>query len=120
MASAVLPRLLTVRDFEQLKKGQLVHLGYCHINQGHFYWRHERVEEDRVFGQFAYYDPLDTPDMGLDAALDECEVDDFLYEFQGHVCRGSGAEPVFFMEDFERFANDAFLRLELGEAYDEE
>lgn len=76
-------RALTLSDFEQLPSGTEVTLYYNDTNRGAFAWRHDRVEGDRVWGAFRYDDMNEWTD-----------VEDFLYEFCGEVCRGSGAEPV--------------------------
>ena len=74
---------MTLDDFSKLPKSKVIHLYYNCVNEGDFRWKHSHVDADRVFGQFAYDD-------------DEwSEVGDFLYEFDGLVCRGSGAEPVY-------------------------
>lgn len=75
-------RPLTVSDFTQLPKGSVLILHYNCVNKGTFVWQHDRVENNRVFGQWAY-----PPDSFT-------EIDDYLYEYQGYVCRGSGAEPI--------------------------
>lgn len=81
---------MTLEDFARLKKGVIIHLYYNCVNEGDFFWKHSHVESDRVYGQFQYVEEGCVPDN------DEwSEIDDYLYEFEGLVCRGSGAEPVF-------------------------
>ena len=75
-------RPLTLADFAAMPKGSQARLYYDSTNRGSFLWRHDRVEGDRVFGQFLYDED------------DWSSVDDYLYEFDGEVCRGSGAEPL--------------------------
>ena len=86
---------LGVSDFEQLEKGDVVHLWYWTVNRGNFFWRHDHVEGDRVFGSF-YYGA-----HGMKSGWSE--VSDYLYEFGDYVCRGSGAEPVHGSEPAEVF-----------------
>lgn len=76
-------RPLTLADFANMPKGKQARLYYDSTNRGSFLWRQDRVEDDRVFGQFLYDE-----DSGWSS------VGDYLYEFMGEVCRGSGAEPV--------------------------
>ena len=75
---------MTIEDFQKLKRGTIVHLYYHCYNTGDFEWKHSHVEADRVFGQFKYKGDKQWSEIG-----------GYLYEFGGHVCRGSGAEPVF-------------------------
>lgn len=82
MSALPTDRPLTLDDFKNLERGTVVTLHYCAVNKGSFVWLHDRVEENRVWGQFAY-DEEKFSDLG-----------DYLYEFHGRVCRGSGAEPV--------------------------
>lgn len=92
-------RPLTLEDFEAMPKGAVVRLWYWTCNRGDFYWRHEKVEDDRVHGAFYYDEGLDDDDWS--------DVSDYLYEFGGYVCRGSGAEPVHGAEPVERFVDCA-------------
>jgi hypothetical protein len=75
-------RPFTLDDFRSLEHGTVVILHYCTFNQGTFVWLHDRVEGDRVVGQFAYEGEQFSPKL------------DYLYECDGCVCWGSGAEPV--------------------------
>ena len=96
---------LTLEFFRRLPKGVELKLYYwCH-NRGDMLWKHDRVateadqlNEERVYGQF--WD--DRPSRGNGSW---CEVGDYLYEFAGVVCRGSGAEPVHAVEPKERDAH---------------
>lgn len=72
---------LTLKDFEGLEKGQVIHLYYVDVNRGAFQWKHSHVEGDKVFGAFRYPE-----------SEEFSEISDYLYEFDGYVCRGSGAE----------------------------
>lgn len=74
---------LTLDDFRAMPKGTVQILHYNDTNKGTFVWIHDRVEGDRVFGQYIY------PGDVLDG-----DIDGYLYECDGVVCRGSGAEPV--------------------------
>jgi hypothetical protein len=74
---------LTLEFFRGVAKGTVVWLHYHHYNTGEFEWRHHRVQGDRVIGQFRYEGDKWSA------------VGDYMYEFGGNVCRGSGAEPVF-------------------------
>jgi hypothetical protein len=75
-------RPLKIDDFRSLERGTVVILHYCAFNQGTFVWLHDRVEGARIVGQFAYENEKFSP------------LGDYLYECDGFVCRGSGAEPV--------------------------
>ncbi len=77
-------RALSLDDFRAYEPGQVVRLYYDLVNRGDFLWRHGSVEGERVVGEFRYDD------------MDEewSKSGDYLYIFQGVVCRGSGAEPV--------------------------
>lgn len=75
-------RPLTLADFANLPQNTVIVLHYNSFNQGTFVWLHDRVEGNRVWGSFAY------------AGETFCKVGNYLYEFDGFVCQGSGAEPV--------------------------
>lgn len=78
---------LSIEFFEQLPAGTVLRLYY--YNAGRlfdYYWKHSHVADDRVFGAF-YYD--DGSDLGWSG------TSDYMYEFMGDVCRGSGADPVY-------------------------
>lgn len=80
---------MTFNDFTNLRNGQTLRLYYNCTNEGDFLWKHAYVEGDRVYGQFYAPDwPFAQPDGWS-------TIGDYLYEFDGNVCRGSGAEPVF-------------------------
>jgi len=88
---------LPVSFFQALPKGTEIRLFYWSTNRGDFVWRHDHVEEKdvgassfRVYGSF-FHDGRD----------EWVPVDDYLYEFMGAICRGSGAEPVHAFEPDE-------------------
>ena len=81
---------LTMDYFRNLKKGATVTLHYNLYNKGTFTWIHDHVgpdprdNDDRVWGRFVYEGE----------SIADVAVASYLYEFEGVVCRGSGAEPV--------------------------
>ena len=75
-------RPLTLEDFQGVEKGAMFTLRYHTHNRGEMIWIHDRVEGDRVWGQFPHNNGLPV------------EVGGYLYEYGGYVCCGSGAEPV--------------------------
>lgn len=76
---------MTVEDFKSIPAGQVVRLSYDAFNKDNFLWRHYYVNSNnRIVGSFKYDDGEWSP------------IRDYLYEFNGKVCRGSGAEPVKF------------------------
>lgn len=85
-------RPLTLADMQTWPQGMEVRLYYHSTNKGDFMWRHDHVEGDRVFGQFRYDEYMVYGEAGWS------KVHDILYEFEGVVCRGSGAEPVWLVE----------------------
>ena len=76
----------SAEDFYALKSGTVLILHYNLHNKGTFVWVHENTIRHgkglRAIGRFAY------PGDSLS------DVGDYLYEFAGKMCRGSGAEPV--------------------------
>lgn len=93
-------KYLTMNDFRSMSKGQVRVLGYNDTNQGTFVWVYDHVgprdgeTEDRVWGQFAY------------SGEELTNVGAYLYEFNGYVCRGSGAEAVFDVEPMLHWLNE--------------
>lgn len=76
---------LTLDFFRALQPGMKIWLYYNHYNTGAFMWEHSYVnDEGRVVGKFRYGETGEWSEEG-----------DYLYEFRGVVCRGSGAEPCF-------------------------
>ena len=89
---------LTLEYFKNLSKNKIVVLGYNWINQGEFLWRHNRIirnswmdENSRIIGDVGYLNNSKEP-----AWMGEGE---YLYEFVGVICRGSGAEPLYLISD---------------------
>ncbi len=88
-----------------LKQDQIYRLGYNSYNEGEFLWKHISTQlintnygdlkrQVRLLGLFKY------EDMG--------EWDgprDYLYEFKSAICRGSGAEPCWILEEGETSSN---------------
>ena len=81
---------MKLADFARLDRGEVITLEYDTINTGWFFWQHDRVEGDRVHGRVGWEDRRSSGRgmMGMSG------VEDFLYEYEGKVCCGSGAEPV--------------------------
>lgn len=79
---------LTLEFFERMPKGTEIRLYYNCFNTGDFLWCHSHVEDGRVYGAF-------------EGGGEWTDVSDYLYEYGGHVCRGSGAEPVHAIEPTE-------------------
>ena len=74
----------TLDDFRNLRRGVLIPLHYNLYNKGSFMWVHSHVDGDKVWGRYVMSgEPHQDVDIGP-----------YLYEFEGVVCRGSGAEPV--------------------------
>lgn len=84
-----------------LTPGNIHKLGYDDFNKGEFLYKHKKtvIADSSVygfhqgdvlcFGEFRYKWDKEWQDIGD-------EPNDYLmYEFQGHMCRGSGAERVY-------------------------
>ncbi len=90
--------VLTPELAKKLEKGKIYRLGYNCYNIGIFYWEHDSIFEDiksptmfsefRLKGRFSYESPEKLSDKG-----------DYIYEFEGVMCRGSGAEPCYLIAD---------------------
>ena len=89
--------VLTKHLVPQLEKGKIYRMGYNCYNIGIFWWEHDCIDEKRgstmfselrLRGRFSYDGPNNLSDKG-----------DYLYEFEGVICRGSGAEPVYILSD---------------------
>ncbi len=76
---------LTLDYFRGLRRGTTEILHYNAYNQGTFVWIHDRVEGDRVWGRYLY----------SGENLNDAEIGSYLYESDGYVCRGSGAERLY-------------------------
>ena len=79
-------RRLTVKNAtRRLPIGSACLLAYDAFNKGEFYWETHGFsgegEDMRIIGRFRY------------AGDDWSAVGDYLYAFEGDICRGSGAEP---------------------------
>ena len=92
-------KLVTTKVALEFEKGKIYRLGYNHYNKGIFFWEHDKVDEHRgetmfsefrLVGRFSYDSPQTLSDKG-----------DYLYEFEGAICRGSGAEPCWLLEESE-------------------
>ena len=84
-----------------LEEGKIYTLGYDDFNKGVFSYKHKKtiIADSSVydfhqgnvlcFGEFKYKEDEEWQDIGD-------EPNDYLmYEFQGYMCRGSGAERVY-------------------------
>lgn len=97
-------KTVTIEYMRAVPKNTLLRLRYDCVNTGEFWWLHDRVEADRVYGAFSY----DGEDWG--------GVCDYLYEFMGEVCRGSGAEPVMLVKRVDMAKDPDQYRAVLGTA----
>ena len=89
--------ILTPQLALKMEKGKIYRMGYNCYNKGIFWWEHDSVDEKRgktmfsefrLKGRFSYSGPETLSDKG-----------DYLYEFEGVICRGSGAEPCYLIAD---------------------
>lgn len=106
-------RVLQIDDFRKLERGDVVRVYYWTVNQGDMLYRFDHIGPDpndpqaseRVFGQLHDTRHIGAAARGAPELFVEMEkkfgdkavwgeVDGYLYEFGGNVCRGSGAEPV--------------------------
>ena len=90
-------KLLTRNVAMQLSTDSVIRLGYKAYNEGEFNWKHistnltpEMHTPCRLTGYFQYDDQTNWIGPA-----------DYLYEFQGCICRGSGAEPCWILEEGE-------------------
>src|SRR4051794_39590201 len=79
-------RAMTLDDFRPFDTGSVLVLHTYRHHRDAFVWLHDRVEGSRVYGT------LVNSGEKLSAAP---EVDGYLYEFEGAVCCGSSAAPVY-------------------------
>ena len=90
---------LTVEYFKNLKRSKIIVLGYNWINQGLFLWEHKKVSS------YHYHYGIEHRVSGCPAQLNDdrkpvwMKEDEYLYEFEGLICRGSGAEPLYLVSD---------------------
>ena len=105
-------RVIRAKDAEEkLKKDKVVILHYNFYNKGEMIWKHDRVQLDddgdvRAFGSF----------MNTETG-EWFPVDGYLYEHNGLLCCGSGAEPVCF-EMPDDIPNDEWDEYEAHDGYD--
>jgi len=84
-----MPKPITREYLEALAPGTIIPVFYDHYNVGRFLLRYEgilpadNISDYRVLAAFQY------------EGKEWSHVDDFFYEFEGCVCRGSGAEPLY-------------------------
>ena len=98
-------RPLELADFRALEKGVMFTLYYHTFNRGEMIWIHDRVEDDRVWGAFVCGDGQPV------------SVGNYLYEDDGVVCCGSGAEPVWAGQPGYRGSPNDRLGSESGGCY---
>ena len=82
-----------IEDTNQLKVGEVKRLGYNCVNSDEFLWETTKITSDRVHGKFCY----------LDMDSEWSAEGDYLYMCNGFLCRGSGAEPCWILEDYEKY-----------------
>ena len=82
-----------IEDTNQLKVGEVKRLGYNCVNSDEFLWETTKITSSRVHGKFCY----------LDMGSEWSEEGDYLYMCNGFLCRGSGAEPCWILEDYEKY-----------------
>ena len=70
-------------DFKNMKSGDIHIMHYNCYNVGSFIWMHDRLDGDRAIGKCI--------NIG-ENINDALEIE--IYEFDGFMCVGSGAEPV--------------------------
>mmetsp|Transcript_13830 Transcript_13830/g.35548 ORF Transcript_13830/g.35548 Transcript_13830/m.35548 type:complete len:298 (+) Transcript_13830:132-1025(+) len=77
-------RPLSMDDFETVPSGACLELHYNSSNQGSFLWTHRKVVPDE----------MNPSARRLHGSFDGASADGpYLYDYEGHVSRGSGAEP---------------------------
>ena len=81
-----------IEDTNQLKVGEVQRLGYNCVNSDEFLWETTKITSSRVHGKFCY----------LDMNSEWSEAGDYLYMWNGFLCRGRGAEPGWILEDYEK------------------
>lgn len=84
-----MPKPITLAYLEKLEPGTIIPVFYDHYNVGRFLLKFEGLipgdnfSDYKVLAAFKYEDS------------DWVGPDDYFYEFEGQLCRGSGAEPLF-------------------------
>jgi hypothetical protein len=87
-----------ILNHDEFKKGETLRLAYNCVNQGEFLWETvDKIDciyphfkgEKRIVGRFQYPNE------------EWSEIGDYLYTFNYMVCRGSGAEPLWILDDYE-------------------
>ena len=66
-----------------MKPGYTYVMHYNDTNKGRFVWFHSHVEGEDAYGQIQEIESWECSD-----------VDSYLYEYEGYLCCGSGAEVV--------------------------
>ena len=120
------PQKLTTELSIDLTPGEIYLLGYNHYNTGMFAWKHQELslvsqkyhydekpeEKIRLVGQYRYPEQEEFSKPG-----------DYLYEYMGMICRGSGAEPLFILKDNLAYPDQISLHdsfQSIGEEYTDE
>jgi len=93
-------KVITEINEETFPIGEVIRLGYNCVNVGEFLWETTKHEGDRVRGRFLF-----SQDKGIWS--DEL---DYLYTYtfthtkenESYVCKGSGAEPLWSLEDYDK------------------
>ena len=107
MATPSMPedRPLTVADLQTWPKGTEARLYYHSTNKGDFLYRHDHMEGTDAYGsvftewEAAYMNAvLEKAGESRRVKPEWGQVFGTLYEFEGVMCRGSGAEPVWLVE----------------------
>mmetsp|Transcript_70313 Transcript_70313/g.165510 ORF Transcript_70313/g.165510 Transcript_70313/m.165510 type:complete len:249 (-) Transcript_70313:55-801(-) len=86
-------RPLVIADFVDVPPDTCIDMHYNSTNQGRLLWTHKAISEDgkRLIGTFD----------GIE------EEGAYLYQFRGHVCRGSGAEPCWNIRNPPKWGEEA-------------
>ena len=93
-------KVITEINEETFPIGEVIRLGYNCVNVGEFLWETTRHEENNVWGRFLF-----SQDKGIWS-----NEFDYLYTYtfthtkenESYVCKGSGAEPLWRLEDYEK------------------
>ena len=102
---------LTVDFFNKLNRNQTLVLGYNWVNQGVFFWEHKKVVSYDLSGSIEYRVSGCAAHLNDDCKPVWMKEDEYLYEFEGLICRGSGAEPLYLVsydiEEYTRRLNES-------------